>query len=104
MDRETLGSKELAAFLGVSQAFALDLMRQPGFPSVRLGRIYRVRREDFDRWWSEHAGTGIRVTTSRTGLGRRAQRAAAPRRLGPFPRAHTPQPDPTLPHEEVRAD
>ena len=44
------GVKELQEILGVSKNTAYDLMRQPNFPSIRIGRKYLVEYEALRRW------------------------------------------------------
>lgn len=45
--------EELKDILQISLKQAKALMRTDGFPSIRIGRSYRVKEEDFLTWLSQ---------------------------------------------------
>lgn len=45
-----LSPEQLAAFLGVGRSFAYKLLADGSIPSVKLGRLRRVRRQDAYRF------------------------------------------------------
>ncbi len=53
---ECLNVPDVAKFLGVSRSVAYKLVRQPGFPSIRVGekRIV-IPRDKFKEWIDEQA-------------------------------------------------
>lgn len=54
-----LTAVELAAFLGVSQSGAYNLMHSEGFPTLVVGRRMMVLKEKLRMWCEEHNDTGI---------------------------------------------
>ena len=46
----TLGTKELCEYLGISMWMAQSLMRSKSFPSFRIGRFWKVTKDDLDNW------------------------------------------------------
>ncbi len=54
-----LTAVELAAFLGVSQSGAYNLMHSEGFPTLVVGRRMMVLKEKLRIWCEEHNDTGI---------------------------------------------
>lgn len=50
MDKMTLSVDELAATMGVSRPKAYELVNQPGFPVVRVGRRIRIPVAALERW------------------------------------------------------
>ncbi len=55
METRLLKSEEVAAILQVSKAHAYVLMKRGEIPSVRIGKIVRVRPEDLERYIKEKA-------------------------------------------------
>lgn len=55
METRLLKSEEVAEILQVSKAHAYVLMKRGEIPSVRIGKIVRVRLEDLERYISEKA-------------------------------------------------
>lgn len=45
-----LTPKDVQAILGIGRDAAYDLMHQPGFPLLRVGRKFRVRRDALLTW------------------------------------------------------
>lgn len=54
-----LTAVELAAFLGVSQSGAYNLMHSEGFPTLVVGRRMMELKEKLRIWCEEHNDTGI---------------------------------------------
>lgn len=54
-----LTAVELAAFLGISQSDAYNLMHSEGFPTLVVGRRMMVLKEKLRIWCEEHNDTGI---------------------------------------------
>ena len=54
-----LTAVELAAFLGISQSGAYNLMHSEGFPTLVVGRRMMVQKEKLRMWCEEHNDTGI---------------------------------------------
>ena len=50
MESNTLKVQELAKMLGINVTRAYQIARQPGFPSVRLGRRIVVIRDQVEPW------------------------------------------------------
>ena len=51
-----LNSEMVAQVLGVSPSSAYELMHEPGFPVLRIGRRMVVPKEQFIQWVKEHTG------------------------------------------------
>lgn len=47
---DVLDAKDVAGFLGISYIKALKLLRYSGMNSIRLGRVYRVSKQNFTDW------------------------------------------------------
>ncbi len=54
-----LTAVELAAFLGISQSGAYNLMHSEGFPTLVVGKRMMVQKEKLRIWCEEHNDTGI---------------------------------------------
>ena len=50
---ELLTVRDLADLFQVRTRKILDLVRDDGLPHVRVGRAYRFRRADVDRWLAD---------------------------------------------------
>jgi excisionase family DNA binding protein len=55
METRLLKSEEVAEILQVSKAHAYVLMKRGEIPTVRIGKIVRVRLEDLERYINEKA-------------------------------------------------
>ena len=51
-----LNAKTVAKVLGVSPSSGYELMREPGFPVLRVGSRLVVPKEQFIQWVMEHTG------------------------------------------------
>ena len=54
-DRPFLSLEEVAEHLGVTYQLIYRLVRSGELPAVRVGRVYRVRREDLDGYLQRNA-------------------------------------------------
>jgi excisionase family DNA binding protein len=45
-----LNAEDIAEVLGISKLSAYELMKQKGFPVIKIGRLKRVNRDAFFRW------------------------------------------------------
>lgn len=52
--------EEIKDMLKLSSRKAHALMKSDDFPSVKIGRVYRVTKENFDNWFKSN--TEIRLT------------------------------------------
>lgn len=50
-----LDAKEIAAFLGISEISARQLMHSKGFPTIRIGRRMIVSKTKFLEWIDSHS-------------------------------------------------
>ena len=51
---EVLTADDVAACLGISKQGAYELFRHTDFPSVKVGRLVRVYREEFEKWLTQN--------------------------------------------------
>lgn len=49
---DVLDARDVAGFLGISYIKALKLLRYSGMNSIRLGRVYRVSKQNFSDWFN----------------------------------------------------
>ena len=63
----TLTVGEVQEMLGIGRNQAYALVKQEGFPSVRVGRRILVPRGAFADWMREHARAKARRTRARQG-------------------------------------
>ena len=54
MQYRMLTVPEVAKILGVGRASAYNLVKQPGFPSVQIGRQIRIPEKGLYRWIDSH--------------------------------------------------
>jgi excisionase family DNA binding protein len=50
IQRVLLSTAEVARYLGISERFAKNLIYSGSLPSLKVGRLRRVRRDSLDRW------------------------------------------------------
>lgn len=56
--------KDVQRLLRISEVTAYNLMHADGFPSMRIGRSYRISREEFLHWVESTSGHTIWPETS----------------------------------------
>ena len=66
METRLLKSDEVAEILQVSKAHAYVLMKRGEIPTVRIGKIVRVRLEDLERYIEEKAAQNKNQFSIRT--------------------------------------
>lgn len=59
MDNEVLDVKALRSYLGIGRDKAYALMKTNGFPSIKIGSQYIVRKESLDKYLSKYEGKEI---------------------------------------------
>ena len=55
MEKTTISVQELSAILGISMPKAYELVKQPGFPVVRIGARILVPKDAFKEWLIIHS-------------------------------------------------
>lgn len=60
MDQIFYTEEQIKDMLKLSSRKAHALMRSEDFPSVKIGRTYRIAKESFDNWFKSN--TEIRLT------------------------------------------
>lgn len=55
----TISIKEAALIMGIGRDTMYSLVKQPGFPSVKIGNKYVIRKQGLDDWLKEHQGKEI---------------------------------------------
>jgi len=56
---EWIGVKEASDIIGVSKDTVRTLAKQQGFPSVRIGRVFRIEKQGLYRWMEDHKGKEV---------------------------------------------
>ena len=59
MEKTTMTVKELAIQLGISIPKAYELIRNPSFPSIKIGSRIIVPIEEYKRWLKESSGGAL---------------------------------------------
>ena len=54
MEKTTISVQELSAQMGISLPKAYELVKTPGFPTIRIGKRMLVSREKFLEWLENH--------------------------------------------------
>ena len=70
---EVLTVEEVARYLRVHPMTVQRWCRVGELPAAKIGRAYRIKRGDLDRWWTEHQG-GTAPPDGRGGTGERVER------------------------------
>ncbi len=52
---EVLTVDEVARYLRVHPMTVQRWCRSGDLPAAKIGRAYRIKRTDLDRWWAEHS-------------------------------------------------
>ena len=55
MEKATMSVQELAFSIGICLPKAYELVRQPGFPSIRIGARILIPRVAFEEWLKKEA-------------------------------------------------
>jgi len=50
MEKSTISVQELSAYMGISLAKAYELVKQPGFPVLRIGTRFLIPVDSFNTW------------------------------------------------------
>ncbi len=51
-----LNAEDISEVLGIAISTTYELMKQKGFPSLKIGRRYVVERENFIKWVQKNSG------------------------------------------------
>lgn len=51
---EILTVKDIKNILNIGLNQAYDIIKMPGFPCVKIGRCYRIDKEQFEKWYHNH--------------------------------------------------
>ncbi len=62
MPEEMLTLDEVSRLLKMSKATVQRWCRDRRLPAAKIGKEYRIRREDLDRWYPENLAAGERQT------------------------------------------
>ena len=57
MEKSTLSVQELSAQLGISLAKAYELVKTPGFPTLRIGKRILIPVDAYKNWLLQSAAT-----------------------------------------------
>ena len=55
MDKMTISVTELSMMMGISLPKAYELVKRPGFPSIRLGTRILIPKSAFEEWLKTEA-------------------------------------------------
>ncbi len=66
MNTNFLTASEIANFLKISKALAYKLLAQGEIPSVRFGRVVRVKWEDLETFIAKNQSNGTRAGSTGT--------------------------------------
>jgi len=58
MEKSTISVQELSAYMGISLAKAYELVKQPGFPVLRIGTRFLIPVDSFRAWLNRTAEGG----------------------------------------------
>lgn len=50
MEKSTISVQELSSYMGISLAKAYELVKQPGFPVLRIGTRFLIPVDSFNTW------------------------------------------------------
>ena len=56
MERTTMSVQELSAQMGISLPKAYELVKDPGFPTIRIGTRILIPAEGFRDWLRQKSG------------------------------------------------
>ena len=55
---EVLTVEEVARYLRVHPMTVQRWCRTGSLPAAKIGKAYRIKRDDLERWWGEHTAEG----------------------------------------------
>lgn len=55
MEKATMSVQELSAQMGISLPKAYELVKQPGFPTIRIGTRYLIPVDAYKEWLIKNA-------------------------------------------------
>ena len=97
MGDRLLTTAEVAEKLHISVAHAYKLLKDGKIPTVRFGKLVRVRKEDLDKYIFEKTGPGIKLESPATHVAEAADPTGTLRTGG----SRSPQPGGRMLHVRV---
>jgi len=61
IESRMLTAKEIANYLGIRYNAACTLLHNGTIPAIRLGRQWRIRQQDFDKWITQNIGCTVYI-------------------------------------------
>ena len=58
MEKSTMSVQELSAHMGISLPKAYELVKEPGFPTIRIGARILIPIDGFKAWLKEKSESG----------------------------------------------
>lgn len=58
MEKSTMSVQELSAHMGISLPKAYELVKEPGFPTIRIGARILIPVDGFKTWLKEESESG----------------------------------------------
>lgn len=58
MEKSTMSVQELSAHMGISLPKAYGLVKEPGFPTIRIGARILIPVDGFKAWLKEESESG----------------------------------------------
>ena len=58
MEKSTMSVQELSAHMGISLPKAYELVKEPGFPTIRIGARILIPVDSFKAWLKEKSESG----------------------------------------------
>lgn len=58
MEKSTMSVQELSAHMGISLPKAYELVKEPGFPTIRIGARILIPVDGFKAWLKEESESG----------------------------------------------
>ncbi len=58
MEKSTMSVQELSAHMGISLPKAYELVKEPGFPTIRIGARILIPVDGFKAWLKEKSESG----------------------------------------------
>ena len=57
MEKTTMSVQDLSAQMGISLPKAYELVKEPGFPTIRIGTRILIPTEGFQTWLRQKSGS-----------------------------------------------
>lgn len=60
-EKKFYGVKDIQRIFGVGRNKAIALLNTEGFPTIKIGRTYRVETSELENWIKENKGKNIAI-------------------------------------------